>query len=48
MTTGEDPAIIWNGIHHKTNTKGGSTHYGYPDPTYFNRIREELAMKGVM
>jgi len=21
--------------------------YGYPDPTYFNRVKQELASKGV-
>jgi len=38
---------VWNGIHHKTNTSGGSTRYGYPDDTYFNRVKLELALKGV-
>ena len=27
---------------------GGSTHFGYPDKTYFNRVKEELAAKGVI
>lgn len=40
--------VIWNGVHHKTNTSGGSTHYGYPDNTYFGRVKEELASKGVL
>lgn len=44
---GRDNCIVWNGIHHKTNTEGGSTKYGYPDPTYFNRVKLELALKGV-
>ena len=39
--------IVWNGIHHKTNISGGSTKFGYPDKTYFNRVKEELAAKGV-
>ena len=30
------------------NLYGGSTHFGYPDKTYFNRIKEELASKGVI
>lgn len=25
----------------------GPTYYGYPDPTYFNRVKLELASKGV-
>ena len=35
VTTGRDNQIVWNGIHHKTNTSGGSSHFGYPDDTYF-------------
>jgi len=35
-------------VHHKTRTNGGSTHYGFPDATYFNRVRQELALKGVV
>ena len=38
VTTGRDNQIVWNGIHHKTNTSGGSSHFGYPDPTYFKRV----------
>jgi hypothetical protein len=26
---------------------GGISCFGYPDPTYFNRVKEELAAKGV-
>lgn len=44
---GKDNCIVWNGIHHKTNTSGGSTNYGYPDTTYLNRVTIELADKGV-
>jgi deltex-like protein len=40
--------VVWNGIHHRTALNGGSTNYGYPDPTYFNRVREELAAKSVV
>ena len=43
-----DNQIVWNGIHHKTKLHGGSARFGYPDPTYFNRVREELAAKGVI
>ena len=48
VTTGQKNTVIWNGIHHKTNLSGGSNYYGYPDPTYFNRVKEELAAKGVL
>ena len=47
VTTGQKNTVIWNGIHHKTSTSGGIQYYGYPDPTYFNRIKEELASKGI-
>lgn len=47
VTTGATNTTVWNGVHQKTNTHGGSSHFGYPDPTYFNRVKEELAAKGV-
>lgn len=47
VTTGQTDTTVWNGIHHKTNIRGGPTRFGYPDPTYFNRVQEELAVKGV-
>jgi hypothetical protein len=28
-------------------TSLGSSKFGYPDPTYFYRVREEMASKGV-
>ncbi len=48
VTTGEENTTIWNGVHHKTNTEGGSQNWGYPDNTYFNRVKQELAAKGVI
>jgi len=42
-----DNQVVWNGVHHKTNLSGGAAYFGYPDPTYFNRVKEELAAKGV-
>ncbi len=48
VTTGQKNTVIWNGIHHKTSLTGGTNYYGYPDPTYFNRVKEELAAKGVI
>lgn len=48
VTTGLDNQIVWNGIHHKTNTGGGAASFGYPDPGYFTRVKEELAAKGVI
>lgn len=66
--------MVWNGIHHKTNTSGGPTQcvrgpavalplcaaqvalmsvlllrsFGYPDPTYVDRLAEECAAHGVL
>ena len=48
VTTGRRNTTVWNGVHHKTNLYGGSTNFGYPDDTYFNRVKEELAAKGVI
>ncbi|XP_078668574.1 uncharacterized protein LOC144909964 isoform X1 [Branchiostoma floridae x Branchiostoma belcheri] len=47
VTTGMDNCVIWNDIHHKTNTHGGPTNHGYPDPDYLRRVKEELAVKGI-
>ncbi|XP_017306398.1 E3 ubiquitin-protein ligase DTX3L isoform X3 [Ictalurus punctatus] len=46
-TTGADDMVIWNDIHHKTNTHGGPQSYGYPDPDYLQRVKEELKAKGI-
>lgn len=48
VTTGKDNQTVWAGIHHKTSLSGGSSKFGYPDPTYFQRVREELASRGVI
>ena len=45
LTTGHPNSVIWAGIHHKTSTKPGP--YGYPDQSYFLRVREELLERGV-
>jgi deltex len=47
VTTGKDNRIVWNGIHHKTSINGGTHRFGWPDNTYFNRVTEELAAKGI-
>eukprot|EP00826_Nyctotherus_ovalis_P051624 TRINITY_DN6458_c0_g2_i9.p1 TRINITY_DN6458_c0_g2~~TRINITY_DN6458_c0_g2_i9.p1 ORF type:complete len:275 (+),score=81.08 TRINITY_DN6458_c0_g2_i9:92-916(+) len=47
VTTGQPNAVVWSGIHHKTSLEGGTSCYGYPDPTYFSRVKEELAARGV-
>jgi deltex-like protein len=47
VTTGQENCVVWNGIHHKTSTSGGPSNYGYPDDTYLERVKDELAVKGV-
>lgn len=47
VTTGRSNCVVWNGIHHKTNVRGGPTRFGYPDETYFERVKAELAMIGI-
>lgn len=46
-TTGVQNAVTWNDIHHKTSTYGGSQSYGYPDPDYLKRVKDELKAKGI-
>eukprot|EP00105_Crassostrea_gigas_P003789 XP_011416745.2 PREDICTED: E3 ubiquitin-protein ligase DTX3L-like [Crassostrea gigas] len=46
-TTGHDGVITWNDIYHKTRMEGGPARFGYPDPTYLDRVLEELEAKGV-
>jgi deltex-like protein len=48
VTTGEQNAVVWNGVHHKTSARGGVAAWGYPDDTYFQRVREELCALGVV
>lgn len=47
VTTGRANQVVWNGIHHKTALEGGPSCFGYPDETYFSRVKEELAAKGI-
>ncbi|XP_072522311.1 E3 ubiquitin-protein ligase DTX3L-like isoform X2 [Salminus brasiliensis] len=46
-TTGAENTVTWNDIHHKTSRDGGPQHYGYPDPDYLKRVKEELKAKGI-
>lgn len=48
VTTGATNTTVFNGIHFKTNMDGGPAYFGYPDPTYFNRVKQEFAAKGVL
>ncbi|XP_027268562.1 E3 ubiquitin-protein ligase DTX3L isoform X1 [Cricetulus griseus] len=45
--TGASDVITWNDIHHKTSTFGGPENFGYPDPDYLKRVKEELKAKGI-
>ncbi|XP_070575133.1 uncharacterized protein [Ptychodera flava] len=47
MTRGKENMVVWNDIHQKTSKTGGTANYGYPDPTYLSRVKEELAAKGI-
>ncbi|XP_033823276.1 E3 ubiquitin-protein ligase DTX3L-like [Periophthalmus magnuspinnatus] len=46
-TTGANNMVTWNDIHHKTSTHGGPERFGYPDPNYLSRVKEELKAKGI-
>ncbi|XP_073503658.1 E3 ubiquitin-protein ligase DTX3L isoform X2 [Phyllobates terribilis] len=46
-TTGAKDTVTWNDIHHKTSIHGGPAGFGYPDPDYLKRVRDELKAKGV-
>ena len=48
VTTGATDTVVWSGIHHKTALDGGATNFGFPDESYFQRVREELAARGVV
>ncbi|XP_053171719.1 E3 ubiquitin-protein ligase DTX3L-like isoform X2 [Scomber japonicus] len=42
-----DNEVIWHNIHHKTSKSGGPQCFGYPDPDYLSRVREELKVNGI-
>jgi deltex-like protein len=45
-TTGEPNTVVWNGIHHKTEMRGGPP-AGYPDPFYLDNVVIELRNQNV-
>lgn len=47
VTSGQQNLVTFNGIHHKTSKHGGAANYGFPDPTYLDRVKQELAGVGV-
>ena len=47
LTTGKKNTVVWSGIHHKTSMHGGPTSFGFPDPSYLDRVSEELEVRGI-
>ncbi len=47
VTTGVSNTIVWNEIHHKTESSANYSGHGYPDPHYLDRVILELAAQGV-
>ncbi|XP_070262421.1 E3 ubiquitin-protein ligase DTX3L isoform X2 [Myotis yumanensis] len=45
--SGRSNVTTWNDIHHKTSMTGGPAMYGYPDPNYLKRVKQELKNKGI-
>ncbi|XP_049978353.1 E3 ubiquitin-protein ligase DTX3L-like [Alexandromys fortis] len=44
---GVSDVVTWNDIPHKIYTFGGPRNFGYPDPHYLTRVKEELKAKGI-
>ncbi len=47
VTTGAVDTVVWNEIHHKTESGSNHSGHGYPDPHYLERVLLELAAQGV-
>jgi len=45
--TGEENKVVSNGIELKTNRSGGPANCGYPDPSYLDRVKSQLAKKRI-
>lgn len=48
LADGQKSSVIWAGIHHKTQKNGGESNNGYPDQTYFARVKKQLADVNIM
>jgi len=46
LVSGRQNVLVWN-IHHKSSVSGGVQEYGFPDPTYFQRVLDELKQYGI-
>jgi deltex-like protein len=47
MTTATPNSVTWSSIHHKTSPSGGVMRHGFPDPSYFLNVGDELDGLGV-
>jgi len=47
VTLNASDRIVFGGVHFKTNRHGGVENYGWPDKTYFARVKDELKTKGI-
>lgn len=47
VTTGALNTIVWNEIHHKTESTSNYSGHGYPDPNYLDNVTAELSAQGV-
>ena len=45
LSLGQEDCVTWAEVHHKTQQQGEV--YGFPDPGYLVRVRQELGEKGV-
>ena len=45
LSLGQEDCVTWAEVHHKTQQQGEV--YGFPDPGYLARVRQELGEKGV-
>jgi deltex-like protein len=45
LTTGQDDVVVWSDIQQKSKPTGP---HGYPDPTYLQRVKDQLAAKGIV
>ena len=46
LSLGQEDCVTWAEVHHKTQQQGQV--YGFPDPGYLARVRQELGEKGVV
>ena len=48
VTTGATDTVVWNEIHHKTESTSNHSGHGYPDPNYLDNVLMELSSQGVV